>query len=188
MRHKLSKIFLTRDDSPHIFLIDQIASMLQPRVYVEIGIYECATLNRVAKHAATAIAIDVNKDAFKFVKGKNVAGVHGTTREAEPLFRRHSGEIDLVFIDGDHRIEAVREDFQRIVPFVSPTSIIMIHDTWPRSVDFSADEFCSNSFLFPNELNHDVNSSWNAVTLPAHPGLTLVSKSGIMPPWYSRQA
>jgi predicted O-methyltransferase YrrM len=185
MNFNFSRIARGRDNSPHIFLIDQIANMLQPRVYVEVGIYECATLNRVAKHASTAIAIDVNSDSFGFVKRSNVVKVHGTTREAEPTLEQHSGQIDLVFIDGDHRIEAVRDDFDRLVPFVSPTAIILIHDTWPKSVDYSADEYCSDSFLFPSELNQSAESRWNAVTLPVHPGLTLVSKAGMMPPWYS---
>jgi len=37
--------------------------------------------------------------------------------------------LDLVFIDGDHRYQAVRADFQRICPWLSPEATVAFHDS-----------------------------------------------------------
>lgn len=37
--------------------------------------------------------------------------------------------IDVLFIDGDHRYEAVKQDFEQWVPFVSKGGVIFFHDS-----------------------------------------------------------
>ena len=182
---KFSWLLNSRDKSPHISLIEQIANMLQPRVYLEIGVYRCATFNRVAKHSGQAIAVDIDDEALKFAKGSNVSKVSGSVEAVMPLLEAHKGNLDLVFIDGDHRIEALRKDFESITPYMSLNGMILIHDTWPKTAEFAADGYCSNSYLFPDELSRQTQRTWSAVTIPVHPGLTLVSRTGILPPWCS---
>lgn len=48
--------------------------------------------------------------------------------------------IDALYIDGDHRYEAVKSDFERFAPFLKPDGIIMmddygLHDTGRVEVD-----------------------------------------------------
>lgn len=38
-------------------------------------------------------------------------------------------EIDLVYIDGDHRYEGVKQDFEDWFKFVNPNGIILLHDS-----------------------------------------------------------
>lgn len=48
--------------------------------------------------------------------------------------REWQGQIDVLFIDGDHRYEAVKQDFEQWVPFVSKGGVIFFHDS-RRPVD-----------------------------------------------------
>jgi len=174
---------VSKDRSPHIALVEQIAALIKPRVYLEVGVYRCSTINRVAKHASTAIGVDINQDALSHARGKNIETVHGDLNVARPSLEKYRGLIDLAFIDGDHRIESLRSDFELLSPYVSNSAAILIHDTWPGTREYSSDLYCSNSYLFPNEINDAVDRMWSAATLAAHPGLTMVTRRGILPSW-----
>jgi predicted O-methyltransferase YrrM len=41
--------------------------------------------------------------------------------------------VDFLFIDGDHRYEGVRRDFELYEPLVAPGGIVAFHDVSPRS-------------------------------------------------------
>jgi predicted O-methyltransferase YrrM len=41
-------------------------------------------------------------------------------------------EIDLLFIDGDHTYEGVRQDFEAYAPLVKPSGLIVFHDILPH--------------------------------------------------------
>lgn len=43
-------------------------------------------------------------------------------------------EIGLLFIDGDHSYEAVRDDLANWTPFVGPGGIVALHDMWFPSI------------------------------------------------------
>jgi predicted O-methyltransferase YrrM len=45
------------------------------------------------------------------------------------------GMIDLLFIDGDHRYEGVRKDFEMYSPLVRKGGIIAFHDICPGPPD-----------------------------------------------------
>lgn len=36
--------------------------------------------------------------------------------------------VQLAFIDGDHSFEAVRSDFQRVIPLIPPDGVVVFHD------------------------------------------------------------
>lgn len=67
--------------------------------------------------------------------GKRVFGWRGTSKEIAPEFKNES--IDFIFIDGDHRAEALLLDLQLWFPKVKPGSLIIGHDwrgKWAREV------------------------------------------------------
>lgn len=58
--------------------------------------------------------------------GDRVSHIIGDSRRVAPLFRDDS--IDMVFIDGDHRYEAVSADIHAWAPKVRPSGVIAGHD------------------------------------------------------------
>ena len=50
------------------------------------------------------------------------------SREAAPLLRERGVELRMLFIDGAHDEESVREDIRRFVPLVGAGGIVALHD------------------------------------------------------------
>ena len=174
---------LGKDDSWHISFLSEIAKVTKPKLYVEIGIYEAATINSVARFTESAIGVDINPKAEKFLKHKNTEFVHGDSSKAAVNISKLSASIDLCFIDGDHSNGAVISDFLNLKTFASDSAIFCFHDTWPISESDTADNRCSDSYRVPNLLAELTNGDWSAITIPVYPGLTIAQKRGIKPLW-----
>ncbi|MBI5492625.1 MAG: class I SAM-dependent methyltransferase [Deltaproteobacteria bacterium] len=65
-----------------------------------------------------------------------VIPVRARSEDAAPVFKR--GSFDLVFIDGDHRYEAVSRDIELCSPLVREGGILCGHDCDGRMADFDA--------------------------------------------------
>ena len=176
-------ILRRNDTSWHIPFVASIAQIIQPKVYVEVGIYQASTLNAVAKHCGLAIGIDINPMAGKFIKAKNAEFICGTTAELAALCKRENTVIDLAFIDGDHRSESVMADFTEIDKFASKNALILFHDTWPENSEDASDGRCSDSYRVPSLLKEQTNGEWSSITIPVFPGLTIASRSTAAPAW-----
>ncbi len=178
-----SFLFQRGDTSWHIPFVASIAQITQPKVYVEIGIYQAATLNAVAKHCGHAIGVDINPAANKFIKARNAEFVSGTTTELMALCALRNTVIDFAFIDGDHRSESVMTDFKGVDRFASKNALILFHDTWPETSEDASDGRCSDSYRVPSLLKEQTNGEWSSVTIPIFPGLTIASRSSAAPAW-----
>ena len=178
-----SFLFQQGDSSWHIPFVASIAQITQPKVYVEIGIYQAATLNAVAKHCGHAIGVDINPEAKKFIKVKNAEFVSGSNIELSALCASREIVIDFAFIDGDHRSEAVMSDFTEVDKFASKNALVLFHDTWPENREDSSDGRCSDSYRVPSLLKERTNGEWSSITLPIFPGLTIASRSSSAPAW-----
>lgn len=181
-----SFLFQRGDTSWHIPFIASIAQITEPKVYVEIGIYQAATLNAVAKNCGLAIGVDINPGASKFIKAKNAEFVSGTITELVELCASRKTEIDLAFIDGDHRSESVMADFTGVDKFASKNALILFHDTWPVNAEDASDGRCSDSYLVPSLLRERTNNEWSTVTIPVFPGLTIASRTTAVPAWLQK--
>jgi len=82
--------------------------------------------------------------------------------------------FDFVFIDADHSADSVESDFSGIWPYVSDEGIVCMHDTNPDTVEDTQPGFCGDAWRFIQKLTGDGNNEM--LTLPYHPGLTLVRK------------
>jgi predicted O-methyltransferase YrrM len=172
-----------KDNSWHISFLSEIAKVTKPKLYVEIGIYEAATINSVSKFAESAIGVDINPNAKKFLKQENTQFVHGDSSKAAERIGKFSKTIDLCFIDGDHSSGAAISDFLNLKTFASDSAIFCFHDTWPNSESDTADNRCSDSYRVPNLLAELTKGDWSAITIPVYPGLTIAQKRGIKPLW-----
>jgi len=128
--------------------IKRVASV-SPKVVVEIGTAKGGTfflLSRAARPDATMISIDLpgglygggypswKKSFYRRLIGarRSVhlirANSHAPETRAE--LERHLGgkKIDVLFIDGDHTYEGVKQDFRLYAPLVRPGGIVGLHD------------------------------------------------------------
>jgi hypothetical protein len=107
----------------------RLHDLLQPRTYLEIGVYEGRSL-ALAKPPTCAIGVDPDPK----VEGSFEAHTQ-IFRETSDAFFSHArldGRApDLAFIDGLHQFEQVLKDFINIEAHCSRHSVVLIHDTIP---------------------------------------------------------
>lgn len=143
--------------------------------YLEIGIYQAETFNRVSKWAKYAVGIDIKADCLQYIRPRGSSiGFVGTLQDfiESP---RNVAKFDLIFIDGDHRQESVVADFQSALKVVADQGIILLHDTWPGSREYSSSGYCGDAYLAVDRLRK-LAPEWSFVTIPVHPGLTICQR------------
>lgn len=67
--------------------------------------------------------------------------------------RDELGEIDFLFVDGDHTYNGVRADWLAWSPLVRPGGLVAFHDTWPN-----ADRHEPGVVRWVDELRHHLPS------------------------------
>jgi hypothetical protein len=141
----------------HIPFAMYLVDVLRPRTIVELGTHYgdsyCAFCQAVAELElpTRAWAVDTwrgdqHSDPYTYEVLRDLRAHHdplyggfselvrGTFDEARPLF--HDGTLDLVHIDGCHRYENARADFDAWLPTLSERGVVLLHDTIVRAQDF----------------------------------------------------
>jgi predicted O-methyltransferase YrrM len=130
----------------------RLVQKLRPRAVLEIGTARGGTLfllTRVAAPDAVLVSIDLSSaDDLRFGGGdvrrrrplfeafaldrQRVHFLVGDSHTAEMRARVEStlpgGQIDLLFIDGDHTADGVSRDFELYSDLVRPSGVIALHD------------------------------------------------------------
>jgi predicted O-methyltransferase YrrM len=130
----------------------EIAQKIEPKTIVEIGTAKGGTLyllSKIADKKAKIISIDLPGGLFgggyehrkipllrSFSQySQEIVLLRADSHEEETVRKLKDilggGEIDLLFIDGDHRYEGVRKDFEMYSPLVRKGGIIAFHDICP---------------------------------------------------------
>jgi hypothetical protein len=129
---KLLSAVLLRGDS-YLTVLAQLHTLLKPRTYVEIGVWEGLSL-KLAQPGTTAIGVDPNPQ----VTG-NLPGHIRVVRETSDEFFAHRNVLDelggqaveLSFIDGMHKFEFALRDFMNLEACSAETALILLHDCYP---------------------------------------------------------
>lgn len=167
----------------HEDFIVQMASLVRPKVYVELGIYHCALFNRLIPIAEQLIGVDINADAGNFMmKSTNAQFFNGNTQEFAKELENNPLQINMLFIDADHSKQAVMQDFKDFFPFVAPHGIILLHDTHPGNEYLIQPEWCGTAYQAVEELSKE-KDSYEMMTIPISPGLTLCRKRQAQLSW-----
>jgi hypothetical protein len=120
------------------------------QVFVEIGCYEgktcCAAARRGVRQVYSVDPFPSGRLAICYGewiariqrrrdKSQNLTFMKALSWEAAPAFDQ---PIDALFIDADHRYEAVQQDWEQWSPKVTPGGIIALHDCRiaPNSPDY----------------------------------------------------
>lgn len=173
-----------RDHSKwHQDFILHLASVVRPKVYVELGVFQCGLFNRMVPLVERAIAVDSSPEAGRHMRRSPQASFFaGTTAEFARHLARHPVAIDLLFIDADHSREAVAADFEAFFPFVRPHGLILLHDTHPQDQAATDPRRCGDGYRAVEALSREA-ARYEMMTLPVHPGLTLCRKRAAQLAW-----
>ena len=72
---------------------------------------------------------------------------------SDSLFRKYKfPPLALAFLDGDHIYEQVKKDFENILPYLEDTGIILLHDTYPPSEEYTHEARCGTVYKLRQEL------------------------------------
>lgn len=141
----------------------EILNTLNPKTVLEVGVEKGGSFNIWSEFSdkdATLIGIDteitpeiIENNIMKNIPDtKNVKFIGGdsTKRETVEEVKKILGnrEIDFLFIDGDHKYESIKLDFENYSPFVGTGGIIAFHD-----IDGS----------FNKEETNGVRKYWNEI-------------------------
>ena len=175
-------------DNWHEDFITHLARITKPAVYVELGLYRCKLFNKMIPVADRLIGVDNDPSVVRYMKksGKTTFFNMKTDEFAEKL-REEPLAIDMIFIDADHSENAVRDDFFHFLPFVRPHGLLILHDTHPRSDLFIQKEFCGDGYKAMEAISRNAKD-YEVLTIPVHPGLTIVRKRNTQLSWQENQA
>ena len=150
---------------------------LKPAVLVELGTYlgysYFCFCQQVAKQglATQCTAIDLwagdehagfyGEEVFNIVKQINDQNYSAFSRLMRSTFvdaaeSFEDGSVDLLHIDGRHRYEDVKEDFETWLPKLSDRAVVLFHDTQVQKDDFGVFRFWPEiAASYPNfEFTH----------------------------------
>ena len=151
----------------------ELAKIFQPHTYVEVGVQKSYTFNKMSPLVKRAVAVDImpprNLDAWKHVETYVMSSLEFAQQWKDP--------IDILFIDADHRKEALLADFEALSPFVRDTGFIMLHDTHPVNEGLLSDGYCSDAFMAAWQI-FKTKPEFQIFTFPGPwAGLSLVRKA-----------
>jgi len=130
----------------------EIVAARRPRRVLEIGTARGGTLflwTRAAAEDATLVSVDLPGGLFgggypvpkeylyrRFPRGRQRLVLIRGDSHSEATFAEVSealggGKVDFLFIDGDHRYEGVKRDYEMYSRLVKPGGIIAFHDIVP---------------------------------------------------------
>lgn len=109
------------------------------------------------------------------IPSEKVMFMNMTTDEFAELLKKYPITIDMLFIDADHSKESVLKDFWNFFPFVKEQGLILLHDTHPKNIHYTEKSLCGDAYLVIEELKNHYDE-FEFMTIPIHPGLTIVRK------------
>ena len=167
----------------HENFIVHLAAVTRPKVYVELGLYQCELFNRMIPFADRLIGLDCSEKAGTFMKkSPKVEFVCAMTDAYAKVLKKEGVTIDMLFIDADHSEEWVRKDFDNYFPLVADQGLIILHDGYPKNEEFTQPGYCGDGYKAILELTMQAKG-YEMMTLPVHPGVTLCRKRSKQLPW-----
>lgn len=156
-------------------VLEFFTSKLKPSLHLEIGVHTGGSIASVYKHCDKIHAVDIDPNSLRSIE-------HYEKVEFFPLcsddyFAQLPDDIifDTAFIDGDHSFETVKRDFDNTFKRLSKNGLVFLHDTCPLDDSYKVPEHCGDAWKFADRC---INESplYEMLTLPYHPGLTIVRK------------
>jgi len=149
----------------HKILLSAIALRMQPKCYLELGLWYAPAMRELAANCVEMHGVDCQHFP-EFVPSN--ATIHSmTTNEFFAGPGKSITPPDLVFVDADHRSKQVLTDLHNVADICADNCIVVMHDTFPGSPEYTVEGHCADSYLVPDMI------PWEHVTLPFPPGVTI---------------
>ena len=168
-----------RNEPLHCRIIPMLITGLGVKKYLEFGVCDNESLapatRAILANQGTAIGVDIRQPPY---------AVHGaiykimSTADYLASHAAADGPFDMVFIDADHNEAAVAADFLGIWPHVVDDGLVLMHDGNPGTLRDVQPGYCNDAW----KAIRKITESHEAVTLPYHPGLTIVRKRALWGP------
>ena len=160
----------------HENFIVELTKTLQPKLYVELGIYNCTLFNRLIPYCDRLIGVDISAEAGEHMtKSPKTKFNQLSTVEFATELSKCPEVIDLLFIDADHSKEAVLQDFNNFFPYMADHGIILLHDSHPGNYAQLDKGYCGDGYLAIEALSKNT-IDYEMMTIPVAPGLTICRK------------
>lgn len=109
-------------------LYDALQSIPKDGLYLEVGVRNGRSLRYARRHSAgRVVGIDIGHEILldEFQDYDNWQFIHAASNDA---VKQWTEPIDVLFIDGDHTYEGVKDDWDNFSPFVKPGGKVFFHD------------------------------------------------------------
>ncbi len=171
----------------HENFIVHLASILKPNIYVELGLYRCKLFNRIIPYANNLIGVDIAPETKKYIShSPKVTFINDTTNNYASMLKKQPITIDLLFIDANHSKKSVLSDFSNFFPFVSDHGIIVLHDSFPIGPEETDPGYSGDGYKAIEQLAKKTDT-YEMMTIPVHPGLTLCRKRTSQLAWQEKK-
>lgn len=156
-----------------IEVVRYFASLFCPETYLELGLYKGETISYVKNFSKRCIGVDIKVPEC-------VNGYEFYNMTTNVFFEKASkGEInvngiDMAFIDADHSYLQSMLDFNNVFKYVNNNGLIFLHDTFPKNKEFTDSGYCGDTYKSVYDISK--NDECEIITLPFHPGLSIIRK------------
>lgn len=157
----------------HTSFISFLASWIRPEHYLELGIRGGENFIKISELSTKSTAVDINQ--LEFDIPSNSTFFKGFTDEFF-MNLNPSVRFDLIFIDADHSHKQSLKDFLNAEKFLIDDGFIILHDTYPINEFYLDPTVCNDSYKTAHYIKQNLSDSFESLTLPFHPGLTIVKK------------
>jgi hypothetical protein len=142
--------------------------------YVEYGVRSGDNLLRQAKYCKLAYGVDLTPIDLLTTNVKLYASyTDDFSNQVLPYIK-----YNAAFIDADHSSKSAFKDFQSIFKYIDVGGYIFLHDTYPCDEEFLDKNACHDCYKTPNLIKEKYSlEDLEILTIPIHPGLTIVRKS-----------
>ena len=157
---------VTPEEREFLKAVAGVVSRVNPHpLIVNIGVWHGATLAclRAGAPHARIIGVDIDFTTNRLLF-EDFEPLHGDSRE---VYAQVPDHIDLLFIDGDHHYEVVREDIANWLPKVRPGGIVVFHDYTPEPIDMEATPHLEGVRRAIDEWAEVAGDGWTVMHTPA---------------------
>lgn len=170
------RIYKNPMENWHVDFIEHISSIVRPKIYVELGLYECELFNKIIPYAEKLIGVDMNPESEKsMIKSSKTLFKNMSTDDFVKELHKNPILIDLLFIDANHSKKSVLADFNNYFPFIRNNGIILLHDGFPKNLKYTSQNLCGDGYKTIEKLSKKT-ANYEMMTIPVHPGLTICRK------------
>jgi cephalosporin hydroxylase len=111
-----------------------VVELLQPKRILEVGAMFGGTLWHWLRIADSVVVIDDEMRGAEewegWAEGKDLVLLQGMSQDPALVEKaRDLGPYDFIFIDADHRYDAVRADWENFSTMIAPGGVFAFHDT-----------------------------------------------------------